>query len=175
MQNEIKRHLPPIVYIIAGIFGLCLGLLIALAYGTGLQVRAVTAQQHEWRNSIYKQKYNQAVYAHFSATPTPTPKPKKQALVTAYSCVGITTEGEKAMNCPNGVSASGQPLVPYKTAACDRANMGRVFYLEGIGEVTCVDVGGAIKGGGRFDLYVEDLTAAKNWGRQTVAYYLLEE
>lgn len=168
--NELLRHRikPTTIYIIAAIFGLAIGTCIGLVVG---KVHAVEQQQTEWRNQVYKQKYDQAVIKHLTK---PTPKPKKQALVTAYSCVGITTAGEKAMNCPNGISASGMPLVPYKTAACDRANMGRVFNLEGIGEVTCVDVGGAIKGAGRFDLYVTDIQTAYQWGKQTVAYELVE-
>lgn len=168
MQYVYKRHLPTYFYIFIGIIGLCLGLLIGMVYATGMQVRAATTQQHQFKENLYKQKYDQAVLNHLNK-----PTPKKTAKVTAYSCGGIETAEQRKMNCPNGVSATGKPLVPYKTVACDRANLHRKFYIDGIGEVTCVDVGGAIKGAGRFDLYVPDIQTAYAWGIREVAYQVI--
>lgn len=108
--------------------------------------------------------------------PTPTPEPMKTATVTAYSCGGLVTDKEIDLNCPSlrnypeGRTSSGTTPIPYKTMACDRANMGRVFYLDGIGEVKCTDTGGAINGAGRFDLYVTDVYEAREFGRQSIQY-----
>jgi 3D (Asp-Asp-Asp) domain-containing protein len=95
------------------------------------------------------------------------------AKVTAYSCGGITTTAEKMMNCPNGVTATG--VVPeVGMMACDRANLGRTFYVEGFGELICTDTGGAIKGAGRFDVYLPTIQEARVFGVQELAYYLVE-
>jgi 3D (Asp-Asp-Asp) domain-containing protein len=99
----------------------------------------------------------------------------KVAKVTAYSCGGINTEAEMLMNCPslkNGSpkTANGTTPEPMKTMACDKANMGKVFDLQGIGKVLCSDTGGAIKGQGRFDLYVSNIDEAYEWGTQYMLY-----
>ena len=94
----------------------------------------------------------------------------KTATVTAYSCGGITTEAERQMNCPNGITATGTKPRSYYTVACDRANLGKQFHLENIGIVTCEDLGGAIKGAGRFDLYLPTIQEAREFGVQQLAY-----
>lgn len=110
------------------------------------------------------------------ATPNPTLEPKTYAKVTAYSCGGLTTDAEIEMNCPSlkdypeGRTSGGTTPRPYITAACDRANMGRTFHIDGVGEVVCEDTGGAIRGTGRFDLYVTDVQEARKWGVQTLEY-----
>ena len=113
--------------------------------------------------------------AETTPVPTPTPEPVKYAKVTAYSCGGLKTEAEIRMNCPSLFSgkpktANGTFPLPYKTVACDKANMGKKFDIEGVGIVKCTDTGGAIKGAGRFDLYVTDVTEARKWGVQQRAY-----
>lgn len=103
-----------------------------------------------------------------------------KATVTAYACDGITTEAERRMNCPSTIggnppkTANGETPVPWKTMACDPANMGRTFEIEGVGEVRCNDTGGSVKGSGRFDLYVEDIQTAINWGVQQRNYTLID-
>jgi len=99
----------------------------------------------------------------------------KTARVTAYSCGGLTTEAEITMNCPSlrtggPRTANGTTPIANKTMACDSANMGKTFELEGYGEVTCTDTGGAIKGAGRFDLYVENVAEAYAYGVQYLEY-----
>ena len=99
--------------------------------------------------------------------------------LTAYSCNGITNDAERRMNCPstfNGSpkTANGTEPIVDKTMACDPANMGRTFYIEGIGERTCTDTGGAIKGSGRFDLYVSDIQTARQFGVQYANYTLID-
>ena len=118
-------------------------------------------------------------------TPTPEVKPQanikgKSAIVTAYSCGGLTTDAEIDMNCPSlrnypeGRTATGTIPIPNKTVACDKANLGRTFHLEGIGNVVCEDTGGAIQGSGRFDLYLSTVEDALAFGRQNISYYLVK-
>lgn len=92
--------------------------------------------------------------------------------VTAYSCGGLETPEQIAMNCPNGITATGTVPEPYVTVACDREYLGNVYMLDVYGgiEVVCSDTGGSIKGEGRFDLYVEHYDEAIEFGRQEVYY-----
>lgn len=108
-----------------------------------------------------------------------TPEPVKTAKVTAYSCGGLKTEAEIRMNCPSLFSgepttADGSVPQPYKTVACDRANLGKYFEIESVGRVKCTDTGGAIKGAGRFDLYVTDVQEARQWGVKQLEYKVIE-
>ncbi len=110
-------------------------------------------------------------------TPATIEPPKyKLAKVTAYSCGGLKTEAEIDMNCPSirkyprGRTNSGTTPRPYRTVACDRANLGKRFILDGIGEVTCEDTGGAIKGAGRFDVYLPTVQEAREFGVQELLY-----
>ena len=83
------------------------------------------------------------------------------------------------MNCPSlkhyptPRTANGTEPIIDKTMACDPANMGRVFEIRGLGRRTCTDTGGDIKGAGRFDLYVESINVAYQWGTKTVEYKLI--
>lgn len=105
-----------------------------------------------------------------NAAPVEKSGREKVATVTAYTCDPSMTAKQKAMNCPNGITATGTKPVPNKTVACDRANLGRTFDIKGIGQVTCEDIGGAIKGPGRFDLYVSTYAEALAFGKQQIAY-----
>ena len=115
----------------------------------------------------YEIEQNEEIVIFHDSLPTPEPKVAK---VTAYSCGGIKTEAQRQMNCPNGITATG--TVPkFGTLACDRANLGRKFKLEGFNTVfTCEDRGGAINGSGRFDLYVETIQEAYQFGVQYLEY-----
>jgi len=101
----------------------------------------------------------------------------KIAKVTAYSCGGLQTDAEIDMNCPslrnhpNGRTATGTTPRPNVTVACDKANLGKTFELKGIGQVKCEDTGSAIKGAGRFDLYVETVEEAYAFGTQYIEYF----
>lgn len=99
------------------------------------------------------------------------------ATITAYSCGGLKTEAEIKMNCPSLLTgspktANGTEPIPYATMACDRANMGRTFWLDINGgiKVVCTDRGSAINGYGRFDLYLPTVQEAREWGVQTREY-----
>lgn len=99
------------------------------------------------------------------------------AKVTAYSCGGLKTQAEIEMNCPSlknhpkGRTATGTTPRVMVTVACDKANLGKNFELKGIGQVKCEDTGSAIKGAGRFDLYVETVEEAYAFGTQYVEYF----
>ena len=100
----------------------------------------------------------------------------KIAKVTAYSCGGLETEAEILMNCPSLKSgtpktANGTEPIPNKTMACDPANMGKTFELKGIGRVTCTDTGSAIKGAGRFDLYLATVEEARHFSVKYIEYW----
>lgn len=98
----------------------------------------------------------------------------KIAKVSAYSCGGLTTEAEIRMNCPSLLSgepktATGSTPIPNKTMACDRANLGKQFEIDGQVWV-CNDLGGSIVGENRFDLYLETVDEARQFGVQYLAY-----
>ena len=95
--------------------------------------------------------------------------------VTAYSCGNLKTQSQILMNCPSlldgePTTSSGTTPIPGKTMACDKANMGRKFEIDGIGILDCTDTGGAIAGPGRFDIYLETYEEAIEFGRQTLRY-----
>lgn len=98
----------------------------------------------------------------------------EEAIVTAYSCGGLKTEAEIRMNCPSLLhgqpkTATGSLPIPLKTVACDRKYLHHQFEIEGVGAVTCTDTGGRIKGN-RFDLYVETVQEARQFGVKKLAY-----
>lgn len=177
VQIQLSRHRirPATLLFIIAFIGLMLGIFLAIAWN------AKHAQAEE-QITIPRAEIIEPVYAsetaEIEATATPAPRvgEVKTAKVTAYSCGGLTTEAEIKMNCPslkkypNGRTASGTTPRPRITVACDRANMGKRFHLEGIGEVVCEDTGGAIKGAGRFDLYVTDVQEARKFGKQYIKY-----
>lgn len=93
----------------------------------------------------------------------------KIAKVSAYSCGGIINEADRQMNCPNGITTSGTKPKAYHTMACDKANLGKKFEINGT-VWTCEDTGGAIKGAGRFDIYLPTIQEAREFGVQHLAY-----
>ncbi len=102
-------------------------------------------------------------------------KSPKIAKITAYSCGNLKTEEEILMNCPSLFSgeprtANGTKPIPYKTMACDVANMGKSFDIDGLGTITCTDIGGAIIGAGRFDIYLPTVEEAREWGVKHLSY-----
>lgn len=104
----------------------------------------------------------------------------KIASVTAYSCGGLTSETDILMNCPSlfygePKTANGTTPIANKTMACDASLMGRSYMIEGLGVFTCTDTGGAIKGEGRFDLYLNNVKEAREFGKQYLIYYQVKE
>src|SRR5690606_26103252 len=112
---------------------------------------------------------------------------KLTAVVTAYSCAGLTSIEQYRMNCRSMLDDMGEPTLspktaigqtplPYKTVACDKKFLRNVYELiinENKYQVICNDTGGAINGEGRFDLYVDSYSDAIKFGNQNIEYKLI--
>ena len=83
-----------------------------------------------------------------------------------------------ADECSNnlGLTASGKPIVPGVSIAVDTKywKLGTEFYIEGLGYVTAMDTGNAVKGKYRFDYAVFDKSFAMLLGRRKWKVYLVE-
>ena len=86
------------------------------------------------------------------------------------------TAKQKAINCPNGVTAMG--TVPRKnhTIACNASMLGKWVNIVGVGNRLCEDRGGAINGL-RIDEYVGgevgDHAKAMAYGKRTVEVQII--
>lgn len=68
----------------------------------------------------------------------------------------------------DGITASGKKVTAKRTLACPKSYaFGTKVYIEGMGEYTCEDRGGAIKGN-KFDIYVETKSEAFAFGRRNM-------
>lgn len=156
-------------------FGLCL-------YFDNLWLRSLYDNSPEpiCRENLCRDLSSEVSLHRIEIVPKVEASEPKMATITAYSCGGLTTQAEIDMNCPslrysqNGRTANGTEPIPYKTMACDPHNMGRKFLIEGIGEVTCTDTGGAIRGSGRFDIFLPTVEEAREFGVQYLEYELVE-
>lgn len=83
-----------------------------------------------------------------------------------------------ASECGNnkGLTASGKPIIPGTTIAVDTRYwpIGTVFYVKGIGYVTAMDTGSAVKGKNRFDFAVFDKKFAYALGVRYWDVYLVK-
>lgn len=71
-------------------------------------------------------------------------------------------------------TASGQPLVPYITCAADGSiPFGTKIHIEGWGELTVVDRGGAVSNN-VLDVFVSDHNEALKLGRKFLKGYIIE-
>ncbi|MGE5328991.1 MAG: 3D domain-containing protein [Deltaproteobacteria bacterium] len=75
-----------------------------------------------------------------------------------------------------GITSSGKPIVPGTTIAVDTKYwpIGTVFYVKGIGCVTAMDTGNAVKGKKRFDFAVFDKKFAYALGTRYWDVYLVK-
>ncbi|MHB1652491.1 MAG: 3D domain-containing protein [Desulfitobacteriaceae bacterium] len=74
---------------------------------------------------------------------------------------------------PGGTTAIGVPVQWGVVAVDPRViRLGTKLYVDGYGDATALDTGGAIKGN-RIDLYMDSEDAASNWGVRTVIVYVL--
>lgn len=112
------------------------------------------------------------------ATTTPGPEPEPEwieATATAYCSCEICC-GEWALNRPDGIvyTASGAEAVQGVTIAVDWSIYppGTVLFVEGLGEMIVQDRGGAIQGQ-KIDVYFESHDAARQFGRQNVRFYIV--
>ena len=95
----------------------------------------------------------------------------------AYSTNSVYC-GEWALNRPNGIvyTASGAEAVQGVTIAADWSIYppGTVLFVEGLGEMIVQDRGGAIQGQ-KIDVYFESHADARQFGRQNVRFYIVND
>jgi len=77
------------------------------------------------------------------------------------------TPEQKAMNCPNGITATGTKPTAGRTIACDASWIGKWLNIPGLGKRRCEDRGGAITGN-RIDIYVDTYQEAMSFGRREI-------
>lgn len=74
----------------------------------------------------------------------------------------------------DGITASGKKVTPKRTLACPKNYaFGTKVYIEGMGEYTCEDRGGAIKGN-KFDIYVVTKAEAFSFGRRNMEVTVIQ-
>lgn len=89
----------------------------------------------------------------------------------------ITAYTPSAKECGNskGITYSGKPIIPGVSVAVDKRHwpIGTVFYIKGLGYVTAMDTGSAIKGKKRMDFAVLDKKFAFALGTKYWDVYLV--
>lgn len=102
------------------------------------------------------------IEAEFGPHLPPAQPPQTETyVVTAYTVGDDYTPS-------HGITASGERVQAGVTVACPRdLPFGTVVNIEGIGERTCHDRGGAIRGK-RLDVYMPTVQEALEFGRQTL-------
>jgi len=80
-------------------------------------------------------------------------------------------EAARQMNCPNGITASGNVPVAGVDAACGPSYLGKRIRVNGQ-ELVCSDRGGAIHDG-RVDIYLPTYGEALQYGKRTVQVEVL--
>lgn len=119
------------------------------------------------------------------AAPAPAPKQEKEP--ASRSNVSQSTAKELTVTATaytandggmTGVTATGIDLKANKNAKVIAVDpnvipLGSKVYVEGYGEATAADTGGAIKGN-KIDVFVPSKSAAKNWGVKTVKVKVLK-
>lgn len=74
----------------------------------------------------------------------------------------------------DGITASGKKVTPNRTLACPKNYaFGTKVHIEGMGEYTCEDRGGAIKGN-KFDIYVVTKAEAFAFGRRNLEVTVIQ-
>jgi 3D (Asp-Asp-Asp) domain-containing protein len=174
------------IMIISAIAGLSVGLLFALLYGLNefftynyLEFRSpiqspILIKTHQIPQKQEIEEKVEDIEMEVEKEEIVQVEEVKIAKISAYSCGGLTTEAEIKMNCPSLLSgkprtATGSTPIAGKTMACDRANLGKQFEINGQVWV-CEDLGSAIRGENRFDLYLETVDEARRFGVQYLAY-----
>lgn len=115
-------------------------------------------------------QYNEELAAEKEAEEASHRRYIGQAKITAYT-------SHPSENAGYSVTATGIPLAgnEWKIVAGDPSywKYGTRFYIEGVGEVSLQDCGGAIKGSNRFDLLVP-IGHANSWGIQYRDVWVIE-
>ncbi|AKQ73390.1 LysM peptidoglycan-binding domain-containing protein [Bacillus licheniformis] len=142
-------------------------------------VQAVAAQPAETKPAVQKEAKVE------KAAPAPAPKQEKEP--ASRSNVSQSTAKELTVTATaytandggmTGVTATGIDLKANKNAKVIAVDpnvipLGSKVYVEGYGEATAADTGGAIKGN-KIDVFVPSKSAAKNWGVKTVKVKVLK-
>ena len=134
--------------------------------GTKVEVKAVSARDETVKSkttSVNKAQSttnkNQSSSNKVQSS-TSTNRKHMSVVATAYTGDGITSTGTK----PKWGTISVDPsVIPYGTKVYI-PQFGQTFIAE--------DCGGAIKGN-KIDIYMNDETAVKNWGRKTIDIYIV--
>ncbi|HEC66995.1 MAG TPA: hypothetical protein ENI23_17095 [bacterium] len=79
---------------------------------------------------------------------------------------------QKAINCPNGQTATGTRPLEGKTIACGPSYRGKWVNLAGLGKRKCEDRGGAIHDG-RVDIYLDSYQEALSFGKRSLTMNVL--
>lgn len=142
-------------------------------------VQAAAAQPAETKPAVQKEAKVE------KAAPAPAPKQEKEP--ASRSNVSQSTAKELTVTATaytandggmTGVTATGIDLKANKNAKVIAVDpnvipLGSKVYVEGYGEATSADTGGAIKGN-KIDVFVPSKSAAKNWGVKTVKVKVLK-
>lgn len=142
-------------------------------------VQAAAAQPAETKPAVQKEAKVE------KAAPAPAPKQEKEP--ASRSNVSQSTAKELTVTATaytandggmTGVTATGIDLKANKNAKVIAVDpnvipLGSKVYVEGYGEATPADTGGAIKGN-KIDVFVPSKSAAKNWGVKTVKVKVLK-
>lgn len=134
--------------------------------GTKVEVKAVSAKDETVKSkttSVNKAQSttnkNQSSSNKVQSS-TSTNRKHMSVVATAYTGDGITSTGTK----PKWGTISVDPsVIPYGTKVYI-PQFGQTFIAE--------DCGGAIKGN-KIDIYMNDKTSVKNWGRRTIDIYIV--
>jgi 3D (Asp-Asp-Asp) domain-containing protein len=98
---------------------------------------------------------------------------KKYFVITAYTS-GYESTGKTSGSKGYQITASGTKVQEGKTIACPSSlDFGTKLNIENVGLRVCEDRGGAIKSD-RLDLYVSSLSAAIEFGKQTLRVEILD-
>lgn len=95
-------------------------------------------------------------------------KPEERQVTGKKMIANLSAYTAAADECgkSDGITASGNKVAPNHTIACPKGYaFGTKIYVEGMGEYTCEDRGGAIKGN-KFDIYMVTKAEAFAFGRQ---------
>lgn len=99
---------------------------------------------------------------------------KINAVVTAYTD-GIESTGKSPGHPAYGLTASGINTQSGITAACPpQIELGTWIVIEDVGKRRCDDRGSAIKGN-RYDVYMQHLDNAINFGKQNLKVTILKK
>ncbi|MDR1642446.1 MAG: G5 domain-containing protein [Clostridiales bacterium] len=99
---------------------------------------------------------------------------KKLTMSASAYTAGVESTGKKPGSSGYGITASGMRVAHGVVSVDPRViPLGTKLYVEGYGYSIAADTGGAIKGN-KIDLYMESLSAARQFGRRNVTVYILD-